>query len=107
MDHAAYSEYVRRAETAESVRDLHLIVQEVWRLHASDPQAEAVDRACWARAERLIAAQAGRPRPAPPQPSPPSAPVRTLPDEGAFTDWKERAAGAEAARRNSAIRIVK
>lgn len=107
MDHAAYQAYVRRAETAESVRDLHLIVQEVWRLHANDPQAEAIDRACWQRAEQIIAAQGRRPRPAPP-PAPTAAPARTPPDGGGFTDWKERAAGAEVAQRNStSMRIVK
>lgn len=107
MDHAAYSEYVRRSQTAESVRDLHLIVQEVWRLHASDPQAEAIDRACWARAEQILAAHRPRSAAAPPPPTP-TAPVRTPSDGGVFTDWKERAAGAEVAQRNSiSMRIVK
>ncbi|HKG94894.1 MAG TPA: hypothetical protein VKA84_23465 [Gemmatimonadaceae bacterium] len=106
MDHAAYQVYVRRAETAESVRDLHLIVQEVWRLHATDPQAEAIDRACWKRAEQIMAAQPLRPRAAAPPPPPAARP----PDAGTVnvTDWKERAAGAEVAQRiSTSMRIVK
>jgi hypothetical protein len=77
MELATYREYLRRAEDAESVRELHQIAHEVQALYRNDPDAEAVDRACWMHAERLIAR--GRHGPA-------SAPA------GERGDWKERAA---------------
>jgi hypothetical protein len=77
MELATYRDYLRRAEDAESVRELHRIANEVQTLYRNDPDAEAVDRACWMHAERLIAR--GRHRAGGAQ-------------VGAHADWKERAA---------------
>jgi len=79
MDLAAYRDYLRRAENAESVRELHQIAHEMQTLYQDDPDADAVDRACWMHAERLIARGRQRPQPA-------------GAGEGAPVDWKERAA---------------
>ena len=81
MELEVYREYLRRAENAGSVRELHRIAHEVQVVYRHDPDAEAIERACWMHAERLIAQ--GRQRSAPPD----------APGEArAPQDWKERAA---------------
>ena len=78
MELEAYREFLRRAEDAGSVRELHQIAREAQTAYRNDPDGEAVERACWMHAERIIAEgrhrNAGRPAPA------------------ARDDWKERAA---------------
>src|SRR5918999_912797 len=59
MELEAYREYLRRAEDAGTVRELHQVAREAQLAYRNDPDAEAVERACWMHAERLIAA--GRP----------------------------------------------
>ena len=78
MELEAYREYLRRAEDARSVRELHQVAREVLMAYRNDPDAEAVERACWMHAERIIAE--GRRR----NVAGPAAPPRD--------DWKERAA---------------
>ena len=79
MELAEYREYLRRVEAADSVRDLHAIATEAQLAHPRDAEAAAVERACFERAEQLIAAgplRGGRPAPRP----------------GAALDWQARAA---------------
>jgi hypothetical protein len=78
MELEAYREFLRRAEDAGSVRELHQIAREAQTAYRNDPDSEAVERACWMHAERIIAE--GRHRNA----------ARLAP--AARDDWKERAA---------------
>lgn len=78
MELEAYREFLRRAEDAGTVRELHQVAREAQMAYRNDPDAEAVERACWMHAERLIAA--GRQRNAVRRPATPR------------EDWKERAA---------------
>ena len=55
MEPAEYREYLRRVEHADSVRALHQIATEAQLAHPRDAEAAAVERACFARAEALIA----------------------------------------------------
>ena len=55
MELEVYREYLRRAENAGTVRELHQIAHEAQVVYRHDPDAEAVERACWMHAERLIA----------------------------------------------------
>ena len=80
MELTEYREYLRRADAAERVRDLHRIASEALAAHPGDPDADAVERVCFDHAEAIIA-RAHRHRHAPPHPS--------SDDE---SDWKERAA---------------
>ena len=84
MELEVYREYLRRAENAGSVRELHRIVHEVQSVYRNDPDGQAVERACWMHAERLIAQVRHRP-------SPPGEPhgAREVREP---EDWKERAA---------------
>jgi len=84
MELEVYREYLRRAENAGSVRELHRIAHEVQAVYRHDPDAEAVERACWMHAERLIAQ--GRHGAAPAK-APDEMRELRQPD-----DWKERAA---------------
>jgi len=84
MELEVYREYLRRAENAGSVRELHQVAHEVQALYRHDPDAEAIERACWMHAERLIAQ--GRPRSGPAS-APGEAREAREPE-----DWKERAA---------------
>ena len=56
MELAEYREYLRRVEAADSVRDLHAIATQAQLAHPRDADAAAVERACFDRAEQLIAA---------------------------------------------------
>ena len=78
MELAEYREYLQRVESAESVRELHVIATEAQLAHPRDADAAAVERACFDRAELLIAAGPRRARPAPRNP--------------AALDWQARAA---------------
>ena len=78
MELAEYREYLRRVEAADSVRDLHAIATEAQLAHPRDDDAAAVERACFERAELLIAEGPRRGRGAP-------RPAATL-------DWQARAA---------------
>ena len=84
MELEEYREYLRRAENAGSVRELHRIAHEVQAVYHRDPDAEAVERACWMHAERLIAQ--GRHR------APPASAPREVREVREPEDWKERAA---------------
>jgi hypothetical protein len=55
MELEAYREFLRRAEDAGSVRELHQIAREAQAAYRNDPDSEAVERACWMHAERIIA----------------------------------------------------
>ena len=82
MELTEYREYLRRADAAESVRDLHRIANEALIAHPGDPDAEAIERACFDQAESIIA-RSRRHHHAPPPPPKPAA------DDD---DWKARAA---------------
>jgi hypothetical protein len=55
MELGEYREYLRRIEEADSVRTLHRIATEAQLAHPRDTDAASVERACFARAESLIA----------------------------------------------------
>ena len=48
-------EYERRIAEADSVRTLHRIATEAQMAHPRDPEVSAIEAACFARAEELIA----------------------------------------------------
>ena len=81
MDLMEYREYLRRIDDAESVRELHRIATEAQLAHPRDRDSAAIERACFARAESLIAL--GRRRPA-------ASPDEARPAEP--VDWRARAA---------------
>ena len=54
MELQVYQEYLRRAESADTVRELHRVALEVQTTHPGDPDADLVDRACWMHAQRLV-----------------------------------------------------
>ena len=54
MELQVYQEFLRRAESADTVRELHQVALEVQRTHPGDPDADLVDRACWMHAQRLL-----------------------------------------------------
>ena len=76
MELAEYREYLRRVEAADSVRDLHTIATEAQLAHPRDTDAASVERACFERAEQLIAA----------------GPRNGRTGRGAPLDWQARAA---------------
>lgn len=78
MELAEYREYLRRVAVADSVRVLHAIATEAQLAHPHDAEAAEVERACFARAEELIAAG-------------PRA-VRRAPHPPVSLDWQARAA---------------
>ncbi len=99
MDRVVVEHYLARAAAAASVRELHAIARAVRVAHEGDPDAETVERACWAAALRVVAA--------PPTPSAASGPPAMRPtaarapsprvpsDQRARrVDWKELAAPA-------------
>src|SRR5512132_149246 len=53
MELTEYREYLRRADAAERVRDLHQIANEALLAHPGDPDAEAVERVCFDHAEAI------------------------------------------------------
>ena len=55
MDLAEYEEYLRRADSAESVKELHRITSQARQSHPRDPHVDLIDQRCWERAQRLIA----------------------------------------------------
>ncbi len=108
MDRVVAEQYLARAAAAASVRELHALARAVRAAHAADPDAERVERACWAAALRLVSdPPAGRPAPPPPAPraahrggaqggyrGPERRAVPRPPTDAAHVDWKERAAMA-------------
>lgn len=79
MELAEYREYMRRVDEADSVRDLHAIATEAQMAHPRDTDAAAVERACFDRAEQLIAAG-------------PRRGGKAAPRAPATLDWQARAA---------------
>ena len=82
MELTEYREYLRRIEEADSVRTLHRIATEAQLAHPRDTDAASVERACFARAESLIAL--GR-----------HTRAEGLARSGSPLDWRARAAGDE------------